>query len=340
MRQLRQLVLGMALGLSAIAVPALDSGDAHADARSDARAHYLAGQKAYSAGDYKAAIREFSSAQSLAPADLNNYNLALCYDKLGDAEPAVQYYKAYLDKVPGTDKRAEIEASIQRLDSAVKSSQAKKAEEARKAEEAQRAIEAKKLEDQRREEDARRVAEAEARRQAEEAKKEPIGPVPVGVGSTGTPSTGQIRPTGDSQIDRVNQINIDEIRDQRVGGSASGIPSNRRPPSGGPTNPRVGSADPNANPYPPANAQDPDPRTAQTQPRGAQPNAEPAAPTDKPKQTPVYKKWWFWAVVGVSAYVLYSIASEDSRSTSSARTLLPQGPTGSTSGGGMTLMRF
>ncbi len=336
MRQLRQLLLGMGIGLATVAPIALDSRAAHADARSDARTHYLAGQKAYSAGDYKGAIREFSAAQSLAPADLNNYNLALCYDKLGDAEPAVQYYKAYLEKVPGTDKRAEIDASIQRLDSAAKSSQAKKAEEARKAEEAQKAIEAKRIEDQKREEEAKRRAEEEAaakKRAEEAATRNPDPSGPVGVGSTGTPSSGQVRPTGDSQIDRVNQINIDQIRDQRVGGSASGIPSNRRPPSAGANNPRVGSVDPTA-----ANAQDPNPQTAQNQPRGAQPNAEPAAPTDKPKQTPVYKKWWFWAVVGVSAYVLYSIASEDSRSSSSARTLLPQ--PGSTGSGGVTLMRF
>ena len=74
----------------------------------------------------RSAIREFSAAQQLAPADLNNYNLALCYDKLGDPEPAVQYYRAYLDKVPTTDKRAEIEASIARLDTAAKSAAAKK----------------------------------------------------------------------------------------------------------------------------------------------------------------------------------------------------------------------
>ncbi|MBA2541347.1 MAG: tetratricopeptide repeat protein [Deltaproteobacteria bacterium] len=298
--------------------------------------------KAYNAGDYKTAIREFSSAQSLAPADLNNYNLALCYDKLGDAEPAVQYYKAYLDKVPGTDKRAEIEASMQRLDSALKSSAAKKAEEARKADEAKRQIDAKKAAD---EDAARKKAEEDAaRKAAEEAKRPPpdddsrgtIGPAlpgGAGVGSTGTPSTGQVRPTGDSQLDRVNSINIDEVRDRRVGGASSGIADRKRPPSR--VDPR-GGVDPALDTTEPARE---GPRTAVADPRGAQPAAEPAAPTDKPKQTPVYKKWWFWAVVGVSAYVLYSIASEDSQS-SQARTMLPQGSAGSTGSSGVTLMRF
>ncbi|MGN6103494.1 MAG: hypothetical protein ACTHU0_00070, partial [Kofleriaceae bacterium] len=114
-----------------------------ADSRSDARNHYQAGVAAYSSGDYKSAIREFSAAQQLAPADLNNYNLALCYDKLGDPEPAIQYYRAYLDKVPNTDKRGEIEASISRLESAAKSIAAKKAEEARRVAEEKKVEEAR-----------------------------------------------------------------------------------------------------------------------------------------------------------------------------------------------------
>ncbi|MEO7735144.1 MAG: tetratricopeptide repeat protein, partial [Kofleriaceae bacterium] len=94
---------------------------AYADDRGDARTHYQAGVKFYSGGDYRAAIREFSAAQQLVPADLNNYNLALCYDKLGDAEPAIQYYRAFLDRQPNTDKRAEIEASVNRLEAASRS---------------------------------------------------------------------------------------------------------------------------------------------------------------------------------------------------------------------------
>src|ERR1041385_5303941 len=73
------------------------------DPRIEAKAHYQAGVKMYSSGDYRGAIKEFTAAQALAPADLNNYNLALCYDKLGEAEPAIQYYRADLDKAPNTD---------------------------------------------------------------------------------------------------------------------------------------------------------------------------------------------------------------------------------------------
>src|SRR4051812_35195895 len=134
---LRYLVILLALGVAA---------HAYADDRGDARSHYQAGMKYYGSGDYRGAIREFSAAQQLAPADLNNYNLALCYDKLGDAEPAIQYYRAFLDKQPNTDKRGEIEASINRLESASRSAAGKK-DDARKAEDARRADEARKADE-------------------------------------------------------------------------------------------------------------------------------------------------------------------------------------------------
>ena len=117
------------------------------DPRTEARTHYQAGMKLYSGGDYKSAIREFSAAQQILPADLNKYNLAACYDKLGDAQPAIQYYKEYLNKVPNADKRAEIEASISRLEAALKSADAKKADEAKKADDAKKAAEAKKADE-------------------------------------------------------------------------------------------------------------------------------------------------------------------------------------------------
>ncbi|MBL9013676.1 MAG: hypothetical protein JNL83_05850, partial [Myxococcales bacterium] len=69
----------------ALALAFVGAAPAVADDRAEARTHYQAGVKFYAGGDYRSAIREFSAAQQLAPADLNNYNLALCYDKLGDA---------------------------------------------------------------------------------------------------------------------------------------------------------------------------------------------------------------------------------------------------------------
>jgi hypothetical protein len=316
------------------------TGTVAADSRSDARAHYQAGVKFYSSGDYQSAIREFSAAQQLLPADLNNYNLALCYDKLGDPEPAIQYYRAYLDKQPNTDKRAEIEASISRLDGALKSvaakkEEARKAEEARRAEEQRRAEEARRIDEQRRAEEARK---AEEQRRAEEARRPaPIGPVGpgtagpdpnpgvggstggptggIGGGSTGTPGSGMPTSTGDAQLDRVQQIDVGSVRDQRVGSASSGM---IEPRGGNPgADPRVGAAEP-------------------------PPPGMPGTPDDKPKVTPVYKKWWFWAVVAVAAYVVYAVATEDSAKSSSRARELPLGPMplAPQAPGGLTLMRW
>lgn len=308
------------------------TGTVAADSRTDARTHYQAGVKFYNSGDYRSAIREFSAAQQLAPADLNNYNLALCYDKLGDPEPAIQYYRAYLDRQPSSDKRGEIEASIARLEAASRSVAAKKAEEARKAEEAQRAEEMRRADEARKAEEARRAEElrrAEEARRAEEMRRPaaPIGPGPVGPGpgpgGPGGPAVGvgpgpagpgpggpaMPAPTGDPQLDRVQQIDVASVRDQRMG--AGGM----APPPG----PSVGSAEP--------------------PPPGAAPMP---VPDDQPKPTPVYKKWWFWAVVAVSAYVVYAIATEDSAQPETRGRELPLGPTplAPRGSGGLTLMSW
>ncbi len=336
MRPIRTLVLS--LGLATISVAGY-SGHAWADdIRVEAKTHYQAGVKAYAASDYRTAIKEFSAAQQLAPADLNNYNLALCYDKLGEADTAIQYYRQYLDRVPGTDRRAEIEASIARLDAALKSVNAKKLSE--DAQRAAAAEAAKKAAEQKAADDAKRAAEQKA---AEDAKRAP-GPLPpppppiegkivtpppppaIGRGSSGTPGTGEGVSTGDTQLDRAQQIDISKLRDQRVGGAGSGIPDRSAGPgrNTGNLNAQVGTS---AGPAGPTT-----------------PNGTPGAPADqaKPAEAPVYKKWWFWAVVGVSAIVLYEIASGGSSSTNGTRAReLPLGPVGQMAQpGGMTVMRF
>jgi hypothetical protein len=269
---------------------------AFADARADAKLHYQAGVKAYGAADYRSAIKEFSAAQAAMPADLNNYNLALCYDKLGEAESAIQYYKEYLAKVPDTDKRAEIEASVQRLDAALQSVSQKKADEQRKADEAAKADAQRKADEQ---------AKADAQRKADEAAKAGAG---AGAGA------------GDAQLDRVSSIDINSIRDQRMGGAGSGMPDNRVGPGGGAGVSGKAGAGAGIGPAGGGGA------GMQGTANSGNPNGAPMGPDDKPvkKETPVYKKWWFWAVVAVSAYVVYSIAVDgSSSSTAKARETLP-----------------
>jgi hypothetical protein len=318
---------------------------AFADDRSEARTHYQAGVKFYAGGDYRSAIREFGAAQALAPADLNNYNLALCYDKLGDPEPAVQYYRAYLDKVPNTDKRTEIEASIQRLDAAAKSVAAKKAEEARKAEDARKlAEEQKRLEDQRKADDARRAEEAR-QSQLSAPRTDPGlsggGQPALGTGATSMPPSGVVAPTGDAQLDRVQQIDVSSVRDQRVGGAVSGIPANDpRAPSAGMGMGATGSVSAGAGV---AQAAPPVQGAPQAgAPNAANPNGTPMNGEPPKAEAPIYKKWWFWAVVAVSAYVVYQIATDDSSSTAKTGRLLPEvgGAKSTAQPGGLTLMSW
>jgi hypothetical protein len=330
---LRYLVILMALCFAA---------RAHADDRADARAHYQAGVKFYASGDYRSAIREFSSAQQLVPADLNNYNLALCYDKLGDAEPAIQYYRAFLDKQPSSDKRAEIEASISRLEAAARSAASKKADEARRVDEARKAEDARKADELRRQEEERNavrpapVAPPIGPSEAPGPGAPSAGPAPspksgpAVAGSLGTPSTGTPAPTGDSQLDRVGSINIDQIRDQRVGGASSGMPDMRGGPAVGQSGqPPAGPSGPNVA-MGPASPTGP---TGSMGPTGM--NGQPLPGTDQPPKKPLYKKWWFWAVIAVSSYVVYEIASaEPSTRTRGSGITAPPPPSG------LTLMRW
>jgi len=377
---LRYLVILLALSFAA---------RAYADDRAEARTHYQAGVKFYGSGDYRSAIREFSAAQQLVPADLNNYNLALCYDKLGDAEPATQYYRAFLDKQPNTDKRAEIEASISRLEAASRSAASKKAEEARRLDEARKADEARKVEEARKADDARKAAEAA---KAEEAKRTagpmlgpaappapPAPPVPTGPtlgppgppsaaigpapgpaagpvvgpapappdeapaapvrkqhkgpaisgsisGSVGTPGTAAPVPTGDSQLDRVNSINIDQIRDARMGSAGIGMSDTR----GGPSVAANGGA---AQPGQQAQAGQPG------QPAPTAANGQPMPGDEPKKETPLYKKWWFWGIVAVAGYVGYQLVANSNSSPTMGRQV-PQVGHAAPQPGGLTLLRW
>jgi YVTN family beta-propeller protein len=69
-------------------------------------------------------------------------------------------------------------------------------------------------------------------------------------------------------------------------------------------------------------------------------NGQPLAGTDEPKkETPVYKKWWFWVVVGVSAVVVYEVASTPDTSSNKGRVVPPTGRA-APQPGGLTLLRW
>lgn len=201
---MRTHLLALLFGLFVVAFAA---SPASADPRADAKAHYVKGKSLFDAKDYVNAIAEFKAADQLAPSAVNDYNIALAYDALGDATQATTYYNSYLTRMPDATNKTEVQASLKRL----QASQAQAdADQQRRAEE-----------------EARRVEEE--RRLAEEQRK--MQP-PDGTGGGTTSST------GDPELDRVAGVDVNAVRDQRglqpAGGAvaaAGGGPA--QPPQGG-----------------------------------------------------------------------------------------------------------
>ena len=75
------------------------------------RANALAGD-----GDCAAAIEEYTKAFELLGDPAVLFNRAECYRRTGDAENAVDDYRAFLEKVPSSPSRADIEAKIVALE--------------------------------------------------------------------------------------------------------------------------------------------------------------------------------------------------------------------------------
>jgi tetratricopeptide (TPR) repeat protein len=318
-------LLTAALAFGALVpLAAVDARDAMADEdpRVMARNHYQAGQKAYAAGDYRLAIREFASAEQLAPSGFNDYNLGLCYDKLGEADPAVRYYRSYLDRVKDAKNRAAVEASIARLESAMSSAQTKEqqrleaerraqemlqAEAARRAEEERAAAEAaaKAEAGAKVEAGAKGEAEAEAKRQAEAGKEGGGGEQAQDPGSAEEAgASGAATPTGNPQLDRVNGIDLAAIRAQRaplLGSGTSAVAAGGKEPK--------------------------DPADSRGSVRSSS------------AETPIYKKWWFWTIGGVGVLVVINAATEEDSSSQSGRGLVLDQVTGNHSGGA-TLLRW
>jgi len=184
--------------LLALAVPARAQSTPQDQARQLARE----GLQLYQKGEYRGAIDRFMAADKLAPAALNDFNVALCYDKLNDREQALRYYRSYLNRAPTGPQRDQAQASINRIEGEMR-------EASRKAEEARRADEA-----------ARKAADEEAARKAAEEAGRKAPPPDTGERqppiTTGTvDDKGSIQPTGDPELDRVAAVDIEKARTER-----------------------------------------------------------------------------------------------------------------------------
>jgi Tetratricopeptide repeat len=104
-----------ALVVMVAAVCALAS-DALADENVElSRAHYASATAYFDQGDYERALVEFKEAAKFAPRPEFDFNIARCYELMGDAVRAVTHYRAYLDKRPKASDRADVEDALKRL---------------------------------------------------------------------------------------------------------------------------------------------------------------------------------------------------------------------------------
>jgi tetratricopeptide (TPR) repeat protein len=276
------LVAAVAVLLTPIALPS-----AWGDARDQAREHFARGKELYGKGKYQTAIREFSAADKLAPSPLLQFNIALCYDKLGDRPEALRRYKLYLEKAPDAPNRTAVEQKIARL-----------------------------------EEELHRQA-ADAAQAAGLESKPPAAPATPTASPAKSPvattAPAPVVPTGDPELDRVAAIDVGAISAQRgaqppVPGPGAGVP-------------QATDLAEKSQPPPPA-------------PNGATP--PPPSKPETPQSKPIYKQWWFWVIIGVSALIVADIAisAADHKSSNTRSTALPETRDTIPSASGPALLRF
>jgi tetratricopeptide (TPR) repeat protein len=98
----------------------LATAPAFADDKRDAEAKALfqAGREAFDGGRYEAALARWQEAYDLSGRATLLYNLGLAADRLRQDDKALASFKAYLDKVPQAENRAEVEGRISALEKA------------------------------------------------------------------------------------------------------------------------------------------------------------------------------------------------------------------------------
>lgn len=90
---LRQL---LPLLLCAVTLWAAPVGAEESEALERARAYDERAQALFSEGDYTAALAEMAAAQALLPSSTRVYNMARCYDRMGNASQAIRLYREFI----------------------------------------------------------------------------------------------------------------------------------------------------------------------------------------------------------------------------------------------------
>lgn len=102
------------VALALLALATTTTRSAHADARTEARAHFKKGMEAIGAGKYDDGISELEEAYRILPHPNVLYNIARAYANLGDLDKALDYFKQYLETDPvDKDETIEIVKSLE-----------------------------------------------------------------------------------------------------------------------------------------------------------------------------------------------------------------------------------
>ena len=86
-----------------------------AELNQEARTFFERGVKLYARGRYEAALVAFTAALRASGAPELRYNLAVTAERLGQAQDALDHYRAYLAALPEAEDKAEVAARIDAL---------------------------------------------------------------------------------------------------------------------------------------------------------------------------------------------------------------------------------
>lgn len=115
---------GLLLSLLLVSISALVwSSAASAGPRRDmakARAYHKAGKKAYAAGEFDEAARNFSAGYTLDPKPGFLLNIAQSYRKADKPKKAIHYYEEFLRLEPKSKLRPQVEELIKEIEQEVK----------------------------------------------------------------------------------------------------------------------------------------------------------------------------------------------------------------------------
>jgi tetratricopeptide (TPR) repeat protein len=105
----RELILAVLVLVAAVPAAGLTEEEERA------KAHFLAGQSYYEQASYADALKEFGEAFRISHRPALLYNIARCYEGMGQLDKAVENLQSYLQATPQADDREAIQSRIKNL---------------------------------------------------------------------------------------------------------------------------------------------------------------------------------------------------------------------------------